>query len=538
MILSKSLLRFTDHKEISPMKKNLFIFTLFFSLILSFPIWGTQSITIGSKTFSEQLILGEMLALILEEKYDLKVIRKFNLGGTQVVFDALKRDDIQIYPEYTGTGYITILKRKKILTPKETYSIVQSEFKKRFNIIWSPPLGFNNTYAFTVRNDDPRFKDVSKISELSHKMKNISIAIPHEFMEREDGFPNFTKTYSLNFDSSNIYTMDSGLTYKSIINKQVDSIISYSTDGRIHGYNLKVLEDDKLFFPPYFVSFIVQEKTLQKWPAISRAFQLLKNQITDKEMTELNHQVDLAKEEPQKVAYDFLLKKKIIKKIDRLEKTRSSDSLLTFFYEKRSYLGKLIKEHLILSFGALFMAMLIAIPTGILLTRYKKFSVPIFALINTFQTIPSIALLGFLVPLVGIGIKPAMTALFLYSLLPLVQNTYTGIKNINPIYIDISKGLGLTNWQILKHVEIPLAMPIILAGIRTSTVIVIGTATLAALVGGGGLGDPIFRGTSTLHPHLILLGAIPSALLAILADKILSFSELFLVSKGLRLKKH
>ena len=181
------------------------------------------------------------------------------------------------------------------------------------------------------------------------------------------------------------------------------------------------------------------------------------------------------------------------------------------------------------------MALLVSIPTGVALTRFPKLSKLVFPIINTVQTIPSLALLGFLIPLMGIGYLPAVIALFLYSLLPLIRNTYSGIEGVNSNYIEASRGLGLTPMQILFKVEIPLAMPIILAGVRTASVIVIGTATLAALVGAGGLGEPIFRGVATVNGNLILLGAIPSAILAIVVDKFWEVLEKKLVSPGIRL---
>ena len=171
------------------------------------------------------------------------------------------------------------------------------------------------------------------------------------------------------------------------------------------------------------------------------------------------------------------------------------------------------------------------------MTRFNGLAKVLFPIVNTVQTIPSLALLGFLVPFLGIGFTPAVFALFLYSLLPLVRNTFEGIKSIDEKYIEVSKGIGLTPWQVLTKVEIPLALPIIIAGLKTASVIVVGTATLAALVGAGGLGDPIFRGVATVNSNLIFLGAIPSAGLAILMDKLISLLEGVLVSPGLRLNK-
>jgi len=322
--------------------------------------------------------------------------------------------------------------------------------------------------------------------------------------------------------------------YSAAKNGQVDILTTYSTDGRIKGFDIKLLKDDKNFFPPYFAALIAKEETLNKFPALKKVYALLENAITEREMVAMNNRADHLKQEPYTIARDFLIKKGLLK--GKIESDKSEDNLLIYFFKKRKYLLKLLGEHMLLSFGALLMALIISIPIGILLTRYQNLGKIIFPIINTIQTIPSLALLGFLIPLMGIGFMPALLALFLYSLLPLVRNTYSGILGVDRNYIEASRGMGLTNMQILTKVEIPLALPIILAGLRTASVIVIGTATLAALIGAGGLGDPIFRGISTVNSKLILLGAIPAAMLAIIVDKLVGITETLLVSKGIRLK--
>jgi len=492
-----------------------------------------KTLTLASKSFSESIILSEMLAIVLEENYDYKIKRQNNLGGTKVVFDALKVGDVDLYPDYTGTGYIMILKESGESDPNVVYDIVSKRFEKEFGITWSPSIGFNNTYALAVRADDERFKNISKISQIKKLSAELRMAAAHESLERKDGYLAFKSFYDLNFNNNNVKGMDAGLMYSAIRDKQTDIIMSYSTDGRIGAYKLKLLEDDKNFFPPYYASFLVKTKTLKKHPALIEVFDTFDHLINEQEMIEMNDLVDRAKQEPKLVARNFLIKKGIIQ--GELSKFQSQKGFFKYALSKKRYLFKIMKEHLILSFGALFIALLISIPTGVLLTRYHKLARYVFPIINTIQTIPSLALLGFLIPILGIGFAPAIIALFLYSLLPLIRNTYSGIDGVDANYIEASKGIGLTPMQILLKVEIPLAMPIILAGIRTATVIVIGTATLAALVGAGGLGDPIFRGVATVNSDLILLGALPSALLAIVADKFWEFLEKRLVSPGISL---
>lgn len=512
---------------------------LFLTLLLSLLINSSlakEPIIIGSKEFTENYLLGEMAAILLKEKYDWPVEKKLGLGGTKVVFDALESDSIHLYPDYTGTGYIYFLKRNdNERDPEKIYKIVKETFEKDFNIIWSKPFGFNNTYALAVRANDDNLNDINSVSELVGNENNFMFAAPHEFMERSDGMPNFQKAYGLKFSDENIVGMEAGLTYSALRDLKVDMIMSYSTDGRIAAFNFRLLEDDLNFFPPYYAAWLAKKSSLEKFPVLKNLYEDFDDLISEKDMMELNNQVDSKKMEPEVVARNFLIKKKLIK--GELQKNDKRKGLLNFFIKKKKYLFKITKEHLILSFGSLLLALIISLPTGILLTRYPVISTPVFAIINTIQTIPSLALLGFLIPIMGIGKIPGIVALFLYSLLPLIRNTYAGVQAVNNNFIEASRGIGLTNWQILWKVEIPLAMPVILAGVRTASVIVIGTATLAALVGAGGLGDPIFRGVSTVNNDLIFLGAIPAALLAIITDKLLGLCEKKLVSKGLTINQ-
>ncbi|MCB0419967.1 MAG: ABC transporter permease subunit [Bdellovibrionales bacterium] len=491
------------------------------------------NIVIGSKNFSESFILGEMLGLILEERYHQPVVRKLGLGGTQVALDALIHDNIHVYPDYTGTGYVMVLKKEKERDPDKIFDIVQKEFQKKWNIQWSEPLGFNNTYALAVRKEDSRFDGIAKISQLSGEKLPYVYAGAYEYMERKDGHSQFVQKYNLKFDPSNVISMNAGLMYSSIRDKKVDMVVAYSTDGRIQAYNLRLLEDDLQFFPPYYVSYLAKSKTLLKFPQLEEAIELLEGQISEKEMIRLNDQVDRLKKEPKEVARIFLEEKGLLKV--SANKPLPTKSFSSYIIKRKNYLIKLFWEHCTLSFGALLLALIFSIPLGIAMTRFPVLGRIGFPVVNTIQTIPSLALLGFLIPVLGIGFAPAILALFLYSLLPLVRNTYTGILNVDPLFIEVSKGVGLTPLQILWKVEIPLALPVILAGLRTAAVIVIGTATLAALIGAGGFGDPIFRGVATVNSHLILLGAIPAALFAIVVDQLIGFAERYFVSKGIQL---
>ena len=502
-----------------------------------------KQLVIGSKIFTENIILGEILALILEEKYNFKVIRKFNMGGTKLVFDALRGGYIDIYPEYTGTGYAMILKQSKKISPQQTYLIVKKEFLKKFQLFWSPILGFENTYTLAVRENDSRFKNILSISELKKLSNKLQLAMEHEFVERKDGWTLFSKKYEISLPKQQIFTMNSALMYSALNNKKVDMIMAYSTDGRIEAYQLKTLKDDKGFFPSYSAAYLTRREIMESYPQVSQAFQELSNQISEKEIISLNNQVDQLKSEISQTAKNFLVEKNILEQSSANKNNsghlmRQSDNLVFYYLSKKNYFIKILIEHLILIFSALFFALLFSLPVSAWAAYNSKVEKVVFFLVNILQTVPSIALLGILIPFLGIGFAPAVSALFIYSLLPLVRNTFEGIKNIDNSYIEVSVGLGLTRWQILRFIQIPLALPVIIAGVRTAVVLLVGTATLAAFIGAGGLGDPIFRGIATLDSRLIFLGAVPACALAIILDTLLAVTERLLVSKGLRKKRN
>lgn len=506
--------------------KLIFIISLLISSNLQ-----AKTITVGSKQFSESVVLSEMLAIVLEENYNFQVYRKHALGGTQVAFEALKGSAIDVYPEYTGTAYTVISKQNGSLSAEEIRNYLSKNFLENHNMVWSAPVGFNNTYAVAVKKNNKKFTNIKTMSELSKLSSTFTIAAPYEFMEREDGYFSMEKVYNFELPESNIKSMEAGLMYPAIKSDSVDVIMCYSTDGKIKEAGLRLLEDDKNFFPPYEVAYLLNKKTIDKYPELRLAINALEGEISENEMIELNYLVDGQKQEAKNVARNFLIERGIVEG-DIQEFTRDG-GFFKYAWQKRFYLLKIMKEHLVLSFLSLICAILISLPLGILMTRVKNLEKIIFPIVNTIQTIPSLALLGFMIPFLGIGLIPALIALFLYSLLPLMRNTYIGIQGIDPELIEASKSVGLTPFQILTKVEIPIALPVILAGLRTAAVMVIGMATLAALIGAGGLGDPIFRGVSTVNSYLILLGAIPSALLAIFVDRLIGLLEKILVSKGL-----
>jgi osmoprotectant transport system permease protein len=275
-------------------------------------LWLTpqNSVRIATKNFTEQYILGYLMADMIEAKTKLKVDKKFNLGSTDICHRAMLKNEIDIYPEYTGTAYVVVLKRENPGNAAQVFQQVKSDYLQKFNIVWLEPFGFNNTQALAVRQDFATQHNLQTISDLVPLAKNLSIGVPAEFMERADAFPGLKKAYGLEFGQ--VRQMDPGLMYEAIKNEKVDAIMAFSTDGRIANYHLKILTDDKHFFPPYYAAPLVRNEVLQAHPEILTALQPLSGLIDDKTMQQLNYQVDVEKQTPEDVAKNFLISKGLL----------------------------------------------------------------------------------------------------------------------------------------------------------------------------------------------------------------------------------
>jgi osmoprotectant transport system permease protein len=269
------------------------------------------TIRIGSKNFTEQLILAEMMAQIIERKTGFNVERKLNLGGTMICHEALLKGEIDMYPEYTGTGLLAILKSKESFTmPGELYNFVSREYDKQFNLKWLSPFGFNNTYAFAVRNETAIKNRWETVSDLTSAADSLKAGFTAEFSERPDGYPGFQKAYHISFGK--VITLDPSLMYDAVKKGQVDIITAFSTDSRIPGYNLFILGDDKSFFPPYYAAPVVRTEVIDKYPEVQDALALLSNLIDEKTMQELNFEVDQNKREAKEIVRAFLQEKDLL----------------------------------------------------------------------------------------------------------------------------------------------------------------------------------------------------------------------------------
>jgi osmoprotectant transport system permease protein len=270
-----------------------------------------KTVRVGTKNFTEQLILGEIIAQLLEAKTHLTVIRRFNLGGTMVCHQAIVRGDIDMYPEYTGTAYAVILRQNSLKDPAAVYRVVKQEYLTRYNLLWLPQLGFENTNALAVRKDFASVNKLITISDLVPLASKLTIGVPPDFMHRSDGFPGLKTVYDLHF--ANVRLMDPGLLYKAIYANRVELIMGFSTDGRILAYQLLVLKDDKELFPPYYAAPIVRLEVVKNNPEIVTALQPLTNAISNSVMRQMNYQVDEMHHSPAKVAREFLITQGLLK---------------------------------------------------------------------------------------------------------------------------------------------------------------------------------------------------------------------------------
>jgi osmoprotectant transport system permease protein len=268
-------------------------------------------VRIGSKNFTEQLILAEMMAQRIESETDLRVERKFNLGGTMICHEALVNGEIDMYPEYTGTGLIAILKSDvRPSDPDEAYALVARTYKEVFDLTWLGPLGFNNTYAIAVRREDAEQNGWTRISDLRKQAVSLRAGFTAEFSERPDGYPGLKEAYGFGFGT--VMDLDPALMYVAVKEGQVDLITAFSTDSRIPGYNLVVLDDDRGFFPPYYAAAVVREDTLERYPEIAEALGPLAGLINEQTMQGLNFQVDQEKRSVREVVREFLLGKGLL----------------------------------------------------------------------------------------------------------------------------------------------------------------------------------------------------------------------------------
>lgn len=314
IVLADGRMKKKKHRSARRVAKPFIVITTAFAFLLTGSIYALtredDTIVVGSKNFTEQLILGNMMADLIEDKTELDVKRQLNLGGTQVAFSALRTGEIDTYVEYTGTLFVDVLKQEVENDPDVVYEQVQSQVQERFDIRTLDPIGFNNTYAIAVKQEDVDTYNLTTVSDLAAVSDELVFGPTIEFSNREDGYLGLKEAYPFNF--ADVKPVDGGLRYTALMNNESNAIDSFSTDGLLKRFDLTVLEDDQQFFPPYYAVPIVSEETLAKHPELANVLNLLSGKITDEIMQELNYLADVEKQRPEKVAHDFLISEGLI----------------------------------------------------------------------------------------------------------------------------------------------------------------------------------------------------------------------------------
>lgn len=270
-----------------------------------------DSITIASKPMTEQFIIAEMMFALIEQETDLTVEYKAGIGGgTANIHPAMMKGEIDIYPEYSGTGWMEVLKQDLINDPEELYEAVKKSYSEEFNIYWSNLYGFNDTFGLAMKKDLAKELNIKTYSDLAAVSQDLTFGAEHDFFEREDGLPGLNEVYGMDFGKE--VGMDIGLKYQAINSGEVDVINIFSTDGKLEEYNMLVLEDDLNFFPSYYAATLVRQEVLDEHPELIKVLGMLDGTINNDEMTIMNYKVEIEKQEPREVAREFLQEKGIL----------------------------------------------------------------------------------------------------------------------------------------------------------------------------------------------------------------------------------
>jgi len=475
----------------------------------------SDEVRVGSKKFTESVVLGEILTQNLRGA-GLPAEHRAQLGGTQVLWHALLHGDIDLYPDYTGTIRADIVRD----LPDGSEESLRAALA-RLHVGMSSSLGFEDSYALGMKAGKAQSLGVTRISDLrSHPQ--LRLGFSEEFLNRADGWPAVRTRYGL--PQTDVRPLDHDLAYRALAADEIDVMDLYTTDAEIPYYGLAVLDDDLDLFPDYHAVVLYRSDLPLRAPAALDTVRTLQGRIGVEEMRRLNARVKLERVPESVAAAEF----RVATFGARPETSREG---------RGRRVGRALAEHLALVAVSLSAAVVVAVPLGIAAARRRRLRAAILAVAGIVQTIPTLALLVLLIPILGIGAAPAVAALFLYSVLPIVTHTMAGLDAIPSSLLESADVLGLSRAARLRKVELPLASPSVLAGIQTSAVINVGTATLGALIGAGGLGQPILTGIRLDDLGLILEGAVPAALLALLVQAVFAGAGRLIVPRGLRLRR-
>ena len=542
-----------------------------------------RPIVVASKPFAESYVLAEVFAQLLEAGGH-RVDRRLGLGTTEVALQALVRNEIDVYPEYTGTGLAAVLAESPSGGSVAVFRRVSDAFQARWGARWLPPLGFANNYAVAMRRAAADSLGIRTLSGLATVAPRLSAGFSPDFAGRADGLLGLTEAYD-GMEFREVRNLLQAVKYQALVEGAVDVIDAYSTDGAVARYDLAVMADDRGFFPPYDAAPLASRRFYEERSEAALVLSSLAGRIDEAVMRRANERVELGGTTVAQAARELLVEiglggtggsdaspdgeadtdadagadansnaeanasaghdpdvgpeGRSAADLDTAGRpasrpSRSVAALPAHMWSHRTELGRQALRHLLLVLVSLGAAALVAVPAGVALERRRSLAEGAIRAAGLLQTIPGIALLAFMIPIFGIGAAPATAALFLYSLLPILRNTYTGIVGAAPGAVEAGRALGMTEGQLLRSIRLPLAAPVVMAGVRTAAVINVGTATLAAFVGGGGLGDPIVAGLALSDPVMILSGAVPAATMALAVDWGLARAEARVAPRGVR----
>ena len=468
-----------------------------------------RALRVGSKRFTESYILAHLMAQTVARATGSQPEIREGLGNTAIVYEALRSGSIDLYPEYAGTIALEILKHP------EQMSLPQlNEALAPLGLGAAIPLGFNDGYALAMRAADAQRLGVTTLSDLA-RHPELKLGLSNEFLGRADGWPGLAQRYGF---TQRPTALDHGLAYDAIAARQVDLIDIYTTDAKIAHLGLRVLQDDRKFFPRYDALVLYRLEVPQRFPAAWSALQSLQGRIDEDAMIAMNARAELQSVRFDAIARDFL----------------ASGNATAAPVARRGFgeklfgpdLLRLTLQHLTLVALSVAAAVLVGVPLAVAAFPRPRWRGILLAVAGLLQTVPSLALLAALIGLTGaIGVVPALIALTLYALLPIMRNTVAGLAEVGDGIRQAGTALGMTRAQRMRHVELPLALPTVLAGVRTAVAIAIGTATIAAFIGAGGYGERIVTGLALNDRELLLAGAVPAAALALLFEALFELLE-------------
>jgi osmoprotectant transport system permease protein len=474
---------------------------------------AADAVVVGSKRFTESYLLGELVRQALVAA-GVPAEHRQGLGNTAVMEQALANGSISVYPEYTGTIVRELLKRD---SAAPSLAQVNAWLAPR-GLKAAVPLGFNNSYALAMREDDAARLGIATLSDLARSQAPLRLGLSHEFLVRADGWKALQRAYGLPLAPGS--GLDHGLAYQALARGQVDVVDAYTTDAQIARLRLRVLRDDRGFFPRYDAVLLMRAGVDERPLAAA-----LEGRIDEAAMRAMNGAAEIDGRTFDAVARDFLAGRQA--GAPPAPATGTGQGFLARLLAPD--LPRLLREHLTLVFASLAIAVAVGVPLGVLAHRRPRAGAVVMGVVGAAQTVPSLALLAFLIALVGtIGFVPALLALSLYALLPIVRNTHAGLASLPPGMRQSGLALGLRDGQVLRAIELPLAAPTLFAGIKTAAVLNVGMATVATFIGAGGLGERIVAGLAVNDTAFMLAGAVPAAVLALLIQGLFDAIERWL----------